>query len=57
MYCGDVVEISQPLLPIGIKTPTSMDLPPENRSARQARKRDAKTGGRSSGFGGSWQTG
>ena len=24
MYCGEVVEISQPLLPIGMKTPMSM---------------------------------
>ena len=24
MYCGEVVEISQPLLPIGMKTPISM---------------------------------
>ncbi|HWZ37963.1 MAG TPA: hypothetical protein VNY08_06655, partial [Bradyrhizobium sp.] len=24
LYCGDVVEISQPLLPIGINTPSSI---------------------------------
>jgi hypothetical protein len=24
LYCGDVLEISQPLLPIGINTPTSI---------------------------------
>jgi hypothetical protein len=24
LYCGEVVEISQPLLPIGMKTPISM---------------------------------
>src|SRR5580704_12919892 len=24
MYCGDVVEISQPLLPMGMKTPSCM---------------------------------
>src|SRR6266851_2523565 len=27
MYCGDVVEISQPLFPIGMKTPISMATP------------------------------
>jgi hypothetical protein len=24
LYCGEVVEISQPLLPMGMKTPISM---------------------------------
>jgi hypothetical protein len=26
LYCGEVVEISHPLLPMGIKTPTCMML-------------------------------
>jgi hypothetical protein len=26
LYCGDVVEINHPLLPIGMKTPSSMGL-------------------------------
>ena len=38
MYCGEVVEISQPLLPMGMKTPRSMA-----RSFRTARRgRDAR---------------
>jgi hypothetical protein len=27
MYCGELAEISQPLLLIGMKTPMSMELP------------------------------
>jgi len=28
MYCGEVSEMSQPLLPMGMKTPTCMDVMP-----------------------------
>src|ERR1700730_13573992 len=36
MYCGDVVEISQPLFPIGMKTPISMATPAQQPSRIRA---------------------
>jgi hypothetical protein len=52
-YCGDAVEISHPLLPIGMNTPISighlyarnMGIPEPRRQRRQRAKHSAKASG------------
>ena len=38
MYCGEVVEISQPLFPIGMKTPMSISRSSDNTGLAQRSK-------------------